>query len=67
MVQKKLTRISVEPISKIAKQRFNGIMCKLHICLIENESDEEFYLSSANKHYRFIMKKQNDPHWNILK
>jgi hypothetical protein len=67
MIERKLTRILVEPISKTANQRFSGLMCKLHTCIIENETEDEFYLNSANKRYRFVIKKKNDLHWKIVK
>jgi|LauGreDrversion4_2_1035121.scaffolds.fasta_scaffold04348_15 hypothetical protein len=67
MSEKKLTRILIEPISEIAHQRFDEVMCKLHTCTIENETQDEFYLKSANQKYGFVIKKKNDLHWKIVK
>lgn len=66
-MQKPKTRIFVDPISSSAKKKFESLMYKIHICKIDFESDSEFYLSSANKRYQFVIQKQNDPNWKILK
>lgn len=64
---KKKTRILVEPISPTAKQRFDEMMNRLHICKIDHESETEFYLQSANQNYFFTVRKTNDPNWRIVK
>lgn len=64
---KKKTRILVEPISPTAKQRFDEMMNRLHICKIDHESETEFYLQSANQNYFFTIQKTNDPNWRIVK
>jgi hypothetical protein len=66
-MQKQKTRILVEPISSYAKDRFNDLMGKIHICRIDFESDDEFYLQSANENYYFVVQKNNDLHWKVLK
>ncbi len=64
---KQKTRIFVDPISPSAKIRFDKLMHKIHICKVDLESSDEFYLSSANQNYCFVVQKKNDPNWKILK
>jgi len=64
---KQKTRIFVDPISPSAQKRFDLLMHKIHICKVDLESTDEFYLSSANQNYSFVVQKKNDPHWKILK
>ncbi len=42
-------------------------MNNIHTCKIDFESDCEFYLQSANENYYFVVQKNNDPNWKILK
>lgn len=59
--------ISVEPISNMAKLRFDDEMSSLHSCYVENEDPTNFFLCSINKKYKFVFKKQNDSHWKLIK
>jgi len=66
-MQKKKTRVLIEPISDLAKDRFENLMNMIHTCKVDIETDEQFFLSSVNESYKFVVKKQNDSHWKILK
>jgi predicted transposase YdaD len=66
-MSKQKTRVLVEPISSHAKDRFDELMNNIHTCKIDFESDCEFYLQSANENYYFVVQKNNDPNWKILK
>lgn len=57
--------ICVSPKSNIARQRFIHEMDSFHSCLVENETCNEYYLSSLNKEYYFILPKNEDKHWEI--
>lgn len=57
--------LCVSPMSNIARQRFIHDMNSFHSCLVETETDEEYYLSSLNKEYYFILPKKNNEHWKI--
>jgi hypothetical protein len=66
-MEKKKTRVLIEPISDLAKDRFETLMCMLHTCKIDHETNEQLFLSSVNENYRFVVQKQNDSHWKIVK
>lgn len=66
-MSKPKTRVLVEPISPYAKDCFENLMYKIHTCKIDFDYEEELYLQSANQNYYFVVQKQNDPHWKLLK
>jgi hypothetical protein len=66
-MSKTKTRVLVEPISPHAKDCFEHLMHKIHICKVDFDYDKELYLQSANQNYYFVVLKQNDPHWKLLK
>lgn len=59
--------IAVDPISEIAQERFEFHMDSLHSCYIDDEIDENLYLTSVNKKYKFVMNKKNDKNWKLVK
>ena len=59
--------VSIEPTSLVAKQRFDEHMDNLHSCYVEDENNEKFFLCSINKKYRFILNKQDDDNWRLVK
>jgi predicted regulator of Ras-like GTPase activity (Roadblock/LC7/MglB family) len=59
--------VCVEPISNIAKMRFNMEMDSLHSCYVEGEDDIMMFLCSVNKKYQFIVNKKNDTNWKLIK
>lgn len=59
--------ILVSPISHLAKRNFKSKMNSSHECKIDQESNTHLFLRSANKKYFFMIQKQNDPNWEILK
>lgn len=63
----KIKFICVEPKSNIAKLDFDVLMNRLHSCRVKQEDDTKFYLSSISGHYNFWIKKDEDPHWYVIK
>ncbi|NBW57576.1 hypothetical protein EBR43_07305 [bacterium] len=63
----KAKTIEVSPISPYSKQKFKSKMGSLSTCKINQESNTHLFLQSANKKVFFMIQKQNDPHWEILK
>jgi hypothetical protein len=59
--------IAVDPISEIAQERFEFYMDSLHSCYIDDEINENLYLTSVNKKYKFVMNKKNDKNWKLVK
>jgi len=59
--------ISVAPKTSRAKNRFINQMDSLHAMEVEQETDTEFFVVSINRQYCFWLKKENDPHWDIIK
>lgn len=59
--------ISVSPISKIAKDRFIHRMNSFHSCFVDKENENNYYLSSLNNEYHFILEKSGSEHWKICK
>lgn len=59
--------ITVNPISKLAKIRFEEMMDSLHSCYVEGEDDAMMFLCSVNKKYQFIVNKKNDTNWKLIK
>jgi len=59
--------IYVEPISSMAKLRFDTEMDGLHSCYIDDEREGTIFLSSVNGKYKFSMKRKEDSNWVIIK
>jgi len=59
--------ICVEPVSSMAKLRFDTEMDGLHSCYVDDEKDTSFYLTSVNGKYKFIVNKKKDDNWMIVK
>jgi hypothetical protein len=64
---KKKKFVNVTPISPDAKTRFEIEMNHFHACEIELEKDDDLYLRSLNKQYRFIVDKKGDQNWKVEK
>ena len=65
MTKKKF--VGVSPISSKAKNRFVNQMEKFHSCLIEQETNDMFFLASLNRQYFFWIPKGGNEHWSIVK
>lgn len=59
--------VCVEPISNIAKLRFNMEMDSIHSCYVDDEKDGILYLSAVNGKYKFTVNKKQDSNWQIVK
>jgi hypothetical protein len=59
--------VCVSPKSKIARDRFIHMMNSFHSCVVENETETEYYLSSLNREYYFKVPKNENYHWIIHK
>jgi hypothetical protein len=59
--------ICVEPVSSLAKLRFDTEMSNLHSCYLDNEKDDTLFLSSVNGKYKFTVNKKQDLNWKIVK
>jgi hypothetical protein len=60
-----MSTISVQPISKKAKNRFANLMDGNETCIIEQRKDGMMFLASANHKHFFWMQVDNDPHWML--
>jgi hypothetical protein len=59
--------VCVEPISSMAKLRFDTEMDGLHSCYVDDEKDGTMFLTSVNGKYKFSMKKKEDTNWVVVK
>ncbi len=59
--------VCVEPVSSLAKLRFDTEMDNLHSCYLDDEKDDVLFLSSVNGKYKFMMSKKQDSNWQIVK
>ena len=59
--------ICVEPVSSMAKLRFDTEMDNLHSCYVDGEKDGIMFLTSVNGKYKFTMNKKQDSNWQIVK
>lgn len=59
--------VCVEPVSSIARIRFDVDMDGLHSCYIDEEKDNTLFLTSINQKYKFSMNKKEDSNWVIVK
>jgi hypothetical protein len=64
---KKRKFVNVTPLSTNAKNRFQEDMNYFHGCEIENEENNNLYLQSLNKKYRFIVNRTGDSNWKVEK
>jgi hypothetical protein len=67
MIKVKRKIISVEPITSIAQTRFKEEMNLLTSCYVEDENETQVFLCSVNKKYKFVMSKNEDKNWKIVK
>jgi hypothetical protein len=67
MIKVKRKIISVEPITSIAQTRFKEEMNLLTSCYVEDENETQVFLCSVNKKYKFVMNKNEDKNWKIVK
>ena len=67
MIKVKRKIISVEPITSIAQTRFKEEMNLLTSCYVEDENETQVFLCSVNNKYKFIMNKNEDKNWKIVK
>ena len=59
--------VCVEPKNSKAKNRFYNLMNELHSCRVEQETEDQMFLSSITGKYHFWMNKINDENWNLIK
>jgi len=59
--------VYVTPLSPSAQNRFNECMNHFHTCEIKNQKDNNLYLQSINKKYKFIVNKKGDENWKVEK
>jgi len=59
--------IYVEPKTSKAKNRFYNLMNELHSCRVEQETEDQVFLSSITGKYNFWMNKTNDENWMVIK
>jgi len=59
--------ICVEPVSSIAKIRFDTEMDNLHSCYVDDEKEGIMFLTSVNGKYKFTVNKKKDSNWQIVK
>ena len=59
--------ICVNPVSNLAKLRFDTEMDHLHSCYVDDEKDETVFLTSVNGKYKFTLNKTQDSNWQIVK
>lgn len=59
--------VCVEPVSSIAKLRFDTEMDNLHSCYVDDEKNGVLFLSSVNGKYKFTVNKKQDSNWQIVK
>jgi hypothetical protein len=59
--------VCVEPVSDIAKIRFETEMDNLHSCYVDSEKNETMFLTSVNGKYKFTMDVKEDSNWQIIK
>jgi hypothetical protein len=59
--------ICVEPVSNLAKMRFDNEMDSLHSCYVDTEENGMMFLTSVNGKYKFTMIKSQDSNWKIVK
>jgi hypothetical protein len=59
--------ICVQPVSNMAKLRFNTEMDGLHSCYVDDEKDGTIFLTSVNGKYKFSMNKKEDSNWVVVK
>lgn len=65
MIKRKF--VCVEPVSSMAKLRFDTEMDSLHSCYVDDEKDGILFLSSVNGKYKFTLSKKQDSNWQIVK
>lgn len=67
----KSKKVSVTPLSSIAKKRFDNNMQLFHTCIVEQEKNingiPHFFLASLNKKYYFWTPTTGNEHWKIEK
>lgn len=66
-IKEKRKIVSIEPISNLAKFRFDNDMLHFHSCYVDSEDNDVLFLSSITKKYSFRMNKNNDLNWKIVK
>lgn len=59
--------VTIDPLTKIAQERFEDYMDGLHSCYVDDEVNGILYLTSVNKKYKFTMNKKNDTNWKLVK
>jgi hypothetical protein len=58
-----MSTITVQPISKKAKNRFANLMDSNETCIIEQHKNGMMFLTSRNGKNHFWVQVDNDPHW----
>ena len=59
--------VCVEPVSSMAKLRFDTEMDHLHSCYVDDEQNGTMFLTSVNGKYKFTVNKKQDSNWQIVK
>lgn len=57
--------VYVTPLSWTAKDRFDEMMDKFHMCKVIEETKKHYLLRSLNKKYMFHCQKEGNEHWKI--
>jgi len=59
--------VTVEPKNQRSKNRFSNLMHELHSCRVEQETEDQMFLSSITGKYHFWINKINDENWLVIK
>jgi hypothetical protein len=59
--------ITVQPTNSESKTIFYNLMHELHSCRVEQETEDQVFLSSITGKYNFWMNKTNDQNWMTIK
>lgn len=59
--------VCVQPRSNKAKNSFYNLMHELHSCKVEQETENQMFLTSITDKHSFWIDKTNDMDWQIIK
>ena len=59
--------LCVQPKTEYARERFDGLMDKLHSCRVVIDREQTYVLASITNRYSFEMGKEYDENWEIIK
>ena len=58
--------LCVKPRSKLAQDRFDNCMDRLHSCRVIKRKHGRVFLESISNRYTFEMFEGNDDHWEVV-